>query len=48
MKVGTGDARDVICELLEKVGADLLVIGSHGYGFVKRYALSSTAIPSMF
>ncbi|CAL9131621.1 unnamed protein product [Musa textilis] len=43
-KVCIGDARDVICQVVEKLGADLLVMGSHGYGFIKRQAndLSST------
>eukprot|EP01018_Ginkgo_biloba_P027225 Gb_33860 [translate_table: standard] len=31
-----GDARDVICEQAEKLGADFLVVGSHGYGAIKR------------
>jgi hypothetical protein len=32
-----GDPRDVICDAAGKVGADLLVMGSHGYGFIQRY-----------
>jgi nucleotide-binding universal stress UspA family protein len=34
---GTGDAKDVICSIVGKLGADTLVMGSHGYGFFKRY-----------
>ena len=34
--VVSGDPRDVICETVEKVRADFLVIGSHGYGAIKR------------
>lgn len=34
---GTGDAKDVICSTVGKLGADTLVMGSHGYGFFKRY-----------
>lgn len=36
-KVGSGDAKNVICGTVEKLGADMLVMGSHGYGFLKRY-----------
>lgn len=36
-KVGSGDAKDVICVAVDKLGADILVIGSHEYGFFKRY-----------
>lgn len=43
-RVGSGDARDVICGLVEEVGAEVLVMGSHGYGFIKRYQFHS--IPS--
>lgn len=35
-RVECGDARDVICELVEKLSADMLVMGSHGYGLIKR------------
>jgi nucleotide-binding universal stress UspA family protein len=35
--VESGDPRDVICDAADKVGADLLVMGSHGYGFIQRY-----------
>lgn len=38
-----GDAREVICETAEKLGADLLVIGSHGYGLIKRAFLGSVS-----
>ncbi|KAF9618213.1 hypothetical protein IFM89_000682 [Coptis chinensis] len=42
-KVGSGDAKDKICEILEKLGADMLVIGSHGYGSIKRALLGSVS-----
>ncbi|MQM21960.1 hypothetical protein Taro_055007 [Colocasia esculenta] len=42
---GMRDPRDVICETVEKVGADILVLGSHGYGLIKRYTLSSVTTP---
>ena len=35
-KVGSGDAKDVICHTVEKLNADALVMGCHGYGFFKR------------
>lgn len=34
--VEKGDPRDVICGAAEKAGADMLVMGSHGYGFLQR------------
>ena len=37
VKVAVWDARTVICQMADKLGADLLVMGSHGYGFFKRY-----------
>ncbi|XP_021770100.1 universal stress protein PHOS32-like [Chenopodium quinoa] len=42
-KVGSGDAKDVICGTVEKLGADMLVMGSHGYGFLKRAILGSVS-----
>ncbi|KAK1291125.1 hypothetical protein QJS10_CPB17g01130 [Acorus calamus] len=42
-KVGLGDARDVICEMVVKLGADVLVIGTHSYGFIKRTLLGSVS-----
>ncbi|XP_028781881.1 universal stress protein A-like protein [Neltuma alba] len=41
--VGTGDAKDVICSTVQKVKADILVMGSHGYGFLKRALLGSVS-----
>lgn len=35
-KVGTGEAKDVICLAVEKLRADMLVMGCHDYGFFKR------------
>ena len=40
--VGSGDPKDVICNTVEKLRADTLVMGSHGYGFFKRYVATST------
>ncbi|PUZ57059.1 hypothetical protein GQ55_5G397400 [Panicum hallii var. hallii] len=41
--VESGDPRDVICDAADKVGADLLVMGSHGYGFIQRAFLGSVS-----
>lgn len=35
-RVEGGDARDVICQIVERLNADILVMGSHGYGLIKR------------
>ncbi|GMY17033.1 universal stress protein A-like protein [Fagus crenata] len=40
---GSGDAKDVICSVVEKLRADTLVMGSHGYGFIKRALLGSVS-----
>ena len=32
-----GDPRNVLPEAVEKYHADMLVVGSHGYGAIKRY-----------
>ncbi|KAL7257697.1 hypothetical protein ACSBR1_003919 [Camellia fascicularis] len=36
-KVENGDARDVICQVAEKLDVNLVVMGSHGYGLIKRW-----------
>ncbi|KAJ9187863.1 hypothetical protein P3X46_003278 [Hevea brasiliensis] len=41
--VGRGEAKDVICNTVEKLDADILVMGSHGYGFLKRAILGSVS-----
>ncbi|KAK9084321.1 hypothetical protein Scep_030792 [Stephania cephalantha] len=43
VRVEPGDPRDVICEAAEKVGADVLVMGTHGYGLIKRALLGSVS-----
>ncbi|KAF8390798.1 hypothetical protein HHK36_025326 [Tetracentron sinense] len=37
VEVSEGDARNILCEAVEKHHADMLVVGSHGYGAFKRY-----------
>ncbi|XP_061353210.1 universal stress protein A-like protein [Gastrolobium bilobum] len=41
--VGSGDAKDVICSAVQKLEADTLVMGTHGYGFFKRALLGSVS-----
>ena len=43
VKVAVGDARSVICQMADKLGADVLVMGSHGYGLFKRALLGSVS-----
>ncbi|KAK7840229.1 universal stress protein a-like protein [Quercus suber] len=42
-RIEHGDPRDVICQMTEKLGADMLVMGSHGYGLIKRALLGSVS-----
>lgn len=32
-----GDPRNVLCDAVDKHNASVLVVGSHGYGAIKRY-----------
>ncbi|KAI4301491.1 hypothetical protein L6164_034766 [Bauhinia variegata] len=41
--VGCGDAKDVICNAVQKLEADILVMGSHAYGFFKRAVMGSVS-----
>ncbi|KAE8675428.1 USP-like protein isoform 3 [Hibiscus syriacus] len=43
VKVESGDPRDVICEAADKIKADVLVMGTHGYGLIKRAFLGSVS-----
>ncbi|XP_057439275.1 uncharacterized protein LOC130731105 isoform X2 [Lotus japonicus] len=36
VEVIEGDARNVLCDVVEKHHASILVVGSHGYGAIKR------------
>ncbi|KAK7392076.1 hypothetical protein VNO78_20503 [Psophocarpus tetragonolobus] len=42
-RVENGDPRDVICEMAQRLGIDILVMGSHGYGLIKRAFLGSVS-----
>ncbi|GMP63783.1 hypothetical protein CsSME_00025338 [Camellia sinensis var. sinensis] len=42
-RVEYGDPRDVICQVAEKLGVDMVVLGSHGYGLIKRAFLGSVS-----
>jgi nucleotide-binding universal stress UspA family protein len=41
--VEVGDPASAICEIAERIGADVIVIGSHGRGFVQRVVLGSVS-----
>ncbi|GMY16913.1 universal stress protein PHOS34 [Fagus crenata] len=43
VEVVEGDARNVLCEAVEKHHASVLVVGSHGYGSIKRAVLGSVS-----
>lgn len=45
-EVMEGDARNVLCEAIERHNAEMLVVGSHGYGAIKRFL--PFAIPPLF
>jgi nucleotide-binding universal stress UspA family protein len=42
-RVECGDPRDVICQMAEKLGVDMVVMGTHGYGMIKRAFLGSVS-----
>ncbi|KAL6623624.1 hypothetical protein ACP70R_033503 [Stipagrostis hirtigluma subsp. patula] len=42
-EVVEGDARNVLCEAVERHHAEMLVLGSHGYGAIKRAVLGSVS-----
>ncbi|KDP23405.1 hypothetical protein JCGZ_23238 [Jatropha curcas] len=42
-RVENGDPREVICREAEKLCVDVLVMGSHGYGLIKRALLGSVS-----
>ncbi|GMI65412.1 hypothetical protein like AT3G62550 [Hibiscus trionum] len=43
VKIESGDPRDVICQVADKINADMLVMGTHGYGLIKRAFLGSVS-----
>ncbi|XP_027349911.1 universal stress protein PHOS32-like [Abrus precatorius] len=43
VEVVEGDPRNVLCDAVEKHHASILVVGSHGYGALKRAVLGSVS-----
>ncbi|GLJ09364.1 hypothetical protein SUGI_0107440 [Cryptomeria japonica] len=42
-KMATGDARYAICEAAEKLNVNLLIVGSRGYGAIRRAVIGSVS-----
>ncbi|KAL6847412.1 hypothetical protein ACP4OV_023265 [Aristida adscensionis] len=47
-EVAEGDARGVLCDAVERHRAEMLVVGSHGYGAIKRSLLCPLHSPLFF
>ncbi|KAH6823981.1 Adenine nucleotide alpha hydrolases-like superfamily protein [Perilla frutescens var. hirtella] len=43
LEAAEGDPRNVLCEAVDKHNASVLVVGSHGYGAIKRAVLGSVS-----
>ncbi|KAK7358088.1 hypothetical protein VNO77_00009 [Canavalia gladiata] len=43
LEVVEGDARNVLCDAVERHHASVLVLGSHGYGAIKRAVIGSVS-----
>jgi nucleotide-binding universal stress UspA family protein len=44
-EVVEGDARNILCEAVERHHAEMLAVGSHGYGAIKRSCVFPLLLP---
>ena len=42
--VAIGDPRDAICDAVDQLNPTFLIVGSHGYGAIKRYLFRSQTL----